>query len=89
MSTVRSIIEVSSCSGPEVDQHAKILRIKIVKLSIQTEITPDMPNTVDCGIATEVIPNFFAREHIYEYNFQCPEGTTGDYNSTKLISLIS
>ena len=48
-----------------------------------------MTNTVDCGIATEVLPNFFAREHIYEYNFQCPEGTTGDYNLTRLISLIS
>lgn len=42
-------------------------------------VTSDMEHITDCGIPVEAFPNFMAREHIQEYNFQCPEGTTGRY----------
>ena len=32
---------------------------------------------MDCGRAIELVPNFFMKAHIQEYNYQCPPGTKG------------
>ena len=72
---------------PTSDFHGWHVRSLIVNLWKPSE--PNYYQTgVDCGFAVEVTPNFFNRENIQEYNYQCPEGTKGeiDFNYTPLLS---